>query len=103
MNSLDKNDLLSIIVYMNDKRINQRKEDDLLSSREAAALLPGTSPAALNRWAREGKVPSHQLLTGRRFYRPEDVLRLLEPQGGAENDAGSEGWSDRPLPGLENA
>ena len=80
---------------------------DLLSPDEAVRLIPEKfkiSRSTLMRLAKAGKIRSYQPVPrGRRFFRREDILGLLEPQGGAENDVGSEGWSDRPLPGLESA
>jgi Predicted site-specific integrase-resolvase len=85
------------------KEYENSEMSDLLTAAEVVAEFPVFSRPTLWRWAREGKLPSVLLPSKRRLYRRSDVLRLLEPQGGAENDAGSEGWSDRPLPGLESA
>jgi hypothetical protein len=68
---------------------------DLLSPDEAVRLIPEKfkiSRSTLMRLAKAGKIRSYQPVPrGRRFFRREDILGLLEPQGGAENDAGSEG------------
>ena len=56
--------------------------DDLLSPREAAALIPGTTAATLRRWARAGKVPAVVLPSKRMLFRREDVLALLTPTTG---------------------
>jgi len=76
--------------------------DDLLSVDEAVALLPrkmGVSRTTLIRWARKGWVPSVQPVPhSRRFFRRDDILRLLEPRGKAGGSS-----ADRPLPGLEES
>ena len=80
-------------------------DEDLLSVDEAVALLPrkrGVSRTTLIRWARKGWVPSVQPVPhSRRFFRRDDILRLLEPRGdtGGESSANE----DRPLPGLEES
>lgn len=72
----------------------------LLSADEAVALLPrkmGVSRTTLMRWAKAGKIPSVQPVPhSRRFFRRDDILRLLEPRGEASGSS-----ADRPLPGLE--
>ena len=42
---------------------------------EAAELL-GVSKHTLARWEREGKIPEHKLHTGRRFYTPQDIMKI---------------------------
>lgn len=80
-------------------------DEDLLSVDEAVALLPrkmGVSRTTLIRWARKGWVPSVQPVPhSRRFFRRDDILRLLEPRGdtGGESSASA----DMPLPGLEES
>lgn len=80
-------------------------DEDLLSVDEAVALLPrkmGVSRTTLIRWARKGWIPSVQPVPhSRRFFRRDDILRLLEPRGdtGGESSANE----DRPLPGLEES
>lgn len=71
--------------------------DDLLTSREAVALLPGVSYAQLMRWAREGSVSSVQYMPrGPRWFRRSDIEALLEPViGGRAPDSGA-----AVLPGL---
>ena len=77
-------------------------DEDLLSVDEAVALLPrkmGVSRTTLIRWARKGWVPSVQPVPhSRRFFRRDDILRLLEPRGEAGGSS-----ADRPLPGLEES
>ena len=86
-------------------KISVDRIDDLLSVDEAVALLPrkmGVSRTTLIRWARKGWVPSVQPVPhSRRFFRRDDILRLLEPRGdtGGESSASA----DRPLPGLEES
>lgn len=80
-------------------------DEDLLSVDEAVALLPrkmGVSRTTLIRWARKGWIPSVQPVPhSRRFFRRDDILRLLEPRGdtGGESSANE----DRPLQGLEES
>ncbi|WP_306825632.1 hypothetical protein [Gleimia europaea] len=50
---------------------------DLLTGREAAALLPRTSYARLMRWARDRKVPYVEDPGGRRFFVRADIEQLL--------------------------
>ena len=78
---------------------------DLLTAAEVVAEFPVFSRPVLWRWAREGKVPSILLPSRRRLFRRSDIQMLLTPGGSeqAKADARSGGWSDRPLPGLENA
>lgn len=75
---------------------------DLLSPDEAVLLIPEKfkiSRSTLMRLAKTGKIRSYQPVPrGRRFFRREDVLRLLEPQGGTESVAPM----DRPSSGLES-
>ena len=86
-------------------KTSDNRIDDLLSVDEAVALLPrkmGVSRTPLIRWARKGWVPSVQPVPhSRRFFRRDDILRLLEPRGdtGGESSASA----DRPLPGLEES
>lgn len=86
-------------------KTSDNRIDDLLSVDEAVALLPrkmGVSRTTLIRWARKGWVPSVQPVPhSRRFFRRDDILRLLEPRGdtGGESSANA----DRPLPGLEES
>lgn len=86
-------------------KTSNNRIDDLLSVDEAVALLPrkmGVSRTTLIRWARKGWVPSVQPVPhSRRFFRRDDILRLLEPRGdtGGESSASA----DRPLPGLEES
>lgn len=79
--------------------------DDLLTAAEVVAEFPVFSKPLLWRWARQGKVSSILLPSRRRLFRRSDIQMLLTPGGSeqAKADAGSGGWSDRPLPGLENA
>ena len=74
--------------------------DDLLTSREAVALLPGVSYAQLMRWAREGSVSSVQYMPrGPRWFRRSDIEALLEPVvRGRAPDGSAEGAAV--LPGL---
>jgi len=86
-------------------KTSDNRIDDLLSVDEAVALLPrkmGVSRTTLIRWARKGWIPSVQPVPhSRRFFRRDDILRLLEPRGdtGGESSASA----DRPLPGLEES
>lgn len=86
-------------------KTSDNRIDDLLSVDEAVALLPrkmGVSRTTLIRWARKGWVPSVQPVPhSRRFFRRDDILRLLEPR----DDTGGESSAneDRPLPGLEES
>ena len=86
-------------------KTSDNRIDDLLSVDEAVALLPrkmGVSRTTLIRWARKGWVPSVQPVPhSRRFFRRDDILRLLEPRGdtGGESSASA----DRPLAGLEES
>ena len=86
-------------------KTSDNRIDDLLSVDEAVALLPGkmgVSRTTLIRWARKGWVPSVQPVPhSRRFFRRDDILRLLEPRGdtGGESSASA----DRALPGLEES
>ncbi|AYD90742.1 DNA-binding protein [Actinomyces lilanjuaniae] len=58
---------------------------ELLTGREAAALLPGVSYATVMRWAREGRICSVQYVKGgRRLFYRTDVEALLEPHVEAE-------------------
>ena len=79
--------------------------DGLLTAAEVVAEFPVFSKPLLWRWARQGKVPSILLPSRRRLFRRSDIQMLLTPGGSeqAKTDARSGGWSDRPLPGLENA
>ena len=79
--------------------------DDLLTAAEVVAEFPVFSKPLLWRWARQGKVSSILLPSRRRLFRRSDIQMLLTPGGSeqAKADAGSGGWSDRPLPGLENS
>ncbi len=86
--------------------------EELLSTKEAAELLPQTSAATLARWAREGKVPVVRLPSGRMFFRREDIEALLvpttesaeEPVSEEDAEIASQETSEEfgePLPGLE--
>lgn len=70
---------------------------DLLSAAEVAAILPGTSVQSVMRWAREGKIPSVRLPSGRRFFRREDIEKILTPF----QPSVSCNFTDVPLPGME--
>lgn len=59
--------------------INQAAE--LLSPREACALLPGVGYQALLRWARQGDVAHVRLPNGRIYFRRADIEVLLTPVG----------------------
>jgi hypothetical protein len=74
---------------------------DLLTAKNAAALLPGASSyQSLLRWARQGKVPFVRLPSGRMFFRRSDIEALLAPvePGSGERDAAP--FADVPLPGF---
>ena len=62
---------------MYEKRTSALKWDDLLTGREAAALLPHTSYSRLMRWARELKVPYIEDPGGRRFFERADIEKLM--------------------------
>lgn len=62
---------------MYEKRTYALKQDDLLTGREAAALLPHTSYSRLMRWARERKVPYIEDPGGRRFFERADIEKLM--------------------------
>jgi len=53
------------------------KDAALLSPAEVAHRF-GVSPAAVSRWAKDGKIPFQRTLGGQRRFRIEDVERLLE-------------------------
>lgn len=53
------------------------RSKDLLTGREAAALLPHTSYSRLMRWARERKVPYIEDPGGRRFFERADIEKLM--------------------------
>ena len=84
-------------------KTSDNRIDDLLSVDEAVALLPrkmGVSRTTLIRWARKGWIPSVQPVPhSRRFFRRDDILRLLEPRGDTGGESSAR--ADRPLPGLE--
>ncbi|WP_083600566.1 helix-turn-helix domain-containing protein [Actinomyces denticolens] len=66
---------------MNERLTNEPEVGDMLTGRQAAALLPGVSYAMLMRWAREGRVPSTQYVEGgRRLFRRSDIEALLRPR-----------------------
>ena len=61
---------------MNERMANVR-EADMISGREAAALLPGVTYTTLMRWAREGEIPSTQYVKrGKRMFARADVLAM---------------------------
>ncbi|MDQ3978112.1 MAG: helix-turn-helix domain-containing protein [Actinomycetota bacterium] len=49
------------------------QDDEFLTLAEAAALL-GMSPLVIERWAREGRLPSAVTAEGSRLFRREDLL-----------------------------
>jgi excisionase family DNA binding protein len=49
------------------------QDDELLTLADAAALL-GMSPLVIERWAREGRLPSVVRADGSRLFRREDLL-----------------------------
>ena len=60
---------------------NLEEPQALLTSVEAAALLPETSPQTLLRWAKQGRIPFVELPSGRKFFRRSDIEALLVPVG----------------------
>ena len=54
--------------------------DDLLSTAEAAAMIPDCNEQTLRRWARAGSVPAVRLPSGKLFFRREDIEDLLVPR-----------------------
>lgn len=69
---------------------------DLLSAAEAASLLPDTSVQSLQRWARNGNIPSVVLPSGRRFFRREDIEKIITPVMPSASSA-DEVYEDVPL------
>lgn len=63
------------------ERMANVSESNMLSGREAAALLPGITYTTLMRWARQGRVPSTQYVEGgKRMFRRSDIEALLIPR-----------------------
>ena len=59
------------------ERMTNMSESNMLSGREAAALLPGITYTTLMRWARQGQIPSTQYVEGgKRLFRREDIEAL---------------------------
>lgn len=57
------------------------READMISGREAAALLPGVTYTTLMRWAREGEIPSTQYVKrGKRMFARADVLAMRDKE-----------------------
>lgn len=57
------------------------READMISGREAAALLPGVTYTTLMRWAREGAIPSTQYVKrGKRMFARTDVLAMRDKE-----------------------
>lgn len=75
---------------MNERTANAR-ESDILNGYEAAEMLPGVSYATLMRWAREGKVPSHQYVSrGKRMFLRSDIEALLTPRVMSPDEVGDD-------------
>ncbi|WP_210581082.1 helix-turn-helix domain-containing protein [Actinomyces succiniciruminis] len=66
---------------MSDQKMPDRADlaPELLTSTEAAALIPDCQPQTLRRWARRGKVPAIILPNGRFRFRRSDIEALLQP------------------------
>ena len=64
-----------------DERMANVREADMISGREAAALLPGVTYTTLMRWAREGEIPSTQYVKrGKRMFARADVLAMRDKE-----------------------
>ena len=60
-----------------DERMANVREADMISGREAAALLPGVTYTTLMSWARESEIPSTQYVKrGKRMFARADVLAM---------------------------
>lgn len=79
-----------MVIGMMMQEVQQSGDDEWLTSKEAAALLPMTSAPTLIRWAKSGKVEATRLPSGRYLFRRSTIGDLLKPAGVAV---------DRPLPG----
>lgn len=75
----------------------------LLTTKEAAALLPGMTYARLMRLAKQGDIPSIQYGAGsRRFFRLSDLLEYARASGVEIGDHSAH-LQDVPIPGLGRA
>lgn len=81
---------------MYEKRTHALRQDDLLTAREAAQILPSTSAQTVLRWARVGAIAYVQLPGGRRFFRRSDVEAILTPRVSSEDPLPE----DQELPGF---
>lgn len=81
--------------------VNDFESVELLSPSAAAKLLPETSAATLQRWARQGKLPVVKMPSGRLYFSRAVIQALLDPVVLSE-DVRSEvtETNDVPLPGL---
>lgn len=52
-------------------------------------MLPQTSAQTVLRWARDGRLPTVTLPSGRRFFRREDIEALLTPKVMSPDEASS--------------
>lgn len=55
------------------------QDNELLTAKEAAELIPHTSHQTVLLWARKGDIPSIVLPSGRRLFRRKDIEALLRP------------------------
>ncbi len=69
------------------RSVTTRNVTELLSARDAAELLPDTTPATLLRWGREGRIPVVRL-PGRVYFRRSDLEAMLEPTVSEQQHAG---------------
>ena len=54
--------------------------DELLSTAEAAAMIPTCNEQTLRRWARAGRVPAVVPPSGKFLFRESDIEELLVPR-----------------------
>ncbi|MEW6898740.1 helix-turn-helix domain-containing protein [Trueperella pyogenes] len=62
--------------------------DSLLTASEVSEMLPDTSEQSVYRWARQGKIPYIELPSGRKFFRRQDIEKLLTPTMAADHGDG---------------
>lgn len=72
-----------MLVVMNEQNLHAfsgSTTDDLLSTAEAAAMIPGCNEQTVRRWAKAGRLPVVQLPSGKLLFRRGDIEELLVPR-----------------------
>ena len=59
---------------------NGSRADDLITTAEAAAMIPGCNEQKLRRWAKAGKIRAARLPSSELLFSREDIEELLIPR-----------------------